>query len=131
MRCERDRSRPPVGPSSTTTHTTKTGSTKNGSGGTSPAGTGGTGTVTGTGGTGATGTTGGTGTTIDPSTGLVEGSSAANTADAPLTVPTGLAGYRSTNTTKLLAPIAVVLLLLALAGPPLLARRISRRRSRS
>ena len=127
----------PVTDSGTTTHSTKTGSGNGGSGnsgsGSGTSGGGGTETTTGTG-TGATAGTGGsavTGTTsVDPSTGLVSGSSTANTADAPLTVPTGLAGYRSNTTTKVLAPLAVVLLLLALAAPPLLARRLSRRRLR-
>jgi phosphate transport system substrate-binding protein len=82
-------------------------------------------------GTGAgTGASGGSsaGTTIDPTTGqVVATSGTANNADAPITVPTGLAGYRSNDQTKVLAPLAVLLLLLALVAPPLVARRFGRR----
>jgi phosphate transport system substrate-binding protein len=72
------------------------------------------------------------GTTIDPATGqLVSSSGATSSADAPLTVPTGLAGYRASGQTKVLAPLAVLLLLLALVAPPLVARRWGSRRSGS
>jgi ABC-type phosphate transport system substrate-binding protein len=70
------------------------------------------------------------GTTVDPTTGqLVSTAGAASSADAPLTVPTDLAGYRSNSEAKILAPLAVLLLLLALVAPPLVARRFGRRRS--
>jgi hypothetical protein len=42
-------------------------------------------------------------------------------------VPADLAAYRTQNLTGILAPLAVVLLLLALVGPPILARRLARR----
>jgi hypothetical protein len=52
----------------------------------------------------------------------------AQSADAPVTVPAGLAGYRSGHLTKILAPLAVALLALALALPPLIAYRMSSKR---
>jgi phosphate transport system substrate-binding protein len=82
-------------------------------------------------GSSAAGGSAGSGTTIDPTTGqVVASSTTANNADAPITVPTGLAGYRSSSQTKVLAPLAVLLLLLALVAPPLVARRFGRRGSR-
>jgi phosphate transport system substrate-binding protein len=77
-------------------------------------------------------TTGGTGpssggTHIDPTTGQVVANSSATTTDEAVTVPAGLAGYRSSRMTAVLAPLAVGLLLLALILPPLLARRMSAR----
>jgi ABC-type phosphate transport system substrate-binding protein len=127
-----------VTPTSPTSATPSHGGTsKNGSGGTPSGGSGtggsGTGGSTAGGSTGTGSNPGGTsGSSIDPTTGQpVSGTSTTPaTADAPLTVPTGLAGYRSSTETKVLAPLAVALLLLALAAPPLLARRLSRRRPR-
>jgi ABC-type phosphate transport system substrate-binding protein len=70
------------------------------------------------------------GTHIDPTTGqLVSNSgSSPQTADAPVTVPAGLAGYRSGHLTKILAPLAVALLALALVLPPVIAYRMSTKR---
>ena len=45
-----------------------------------------------------------------------------------MTVPAGLAGYRSSHLTAILAPLAVVLLLLALVLPPVVAYRMSVKR---
>jgi phosphate transport system substrate-binding protein len=66
-------------------------------------------------------------TKIDPTTGQAEASSADN-ADAPVTVPAGLAGYRSSHLTRLLAPLAVLLLIVALVLPPVVASRMAARR---
>jgi phosphate transport system substrate-binding protein len=102
---------------------TGTGTTTSGGKGSSTTGTGTT--TTGTGSGSSTGI-------VDPTTGQVETTGGtASAADAPLTVPTGLAGYRSSSATKVLAPLAVLLLLLALVAPPLVARRIARRRQRT
>jgi ABC-type phosphate transport system substrate-binding protein len=114
---------------------TKAGTGTSGSGSPSGAGAGSTGSAaqstTGTG-IGSGSGSGSGGTTVDPTTGqLVATSGAAGNADAPLTVPSNLAGYRSSGQTKVLAPIAVLLLLLALVAPPLVARRFGRRRSGS
>jgi phosphate transport system substrate-binding protein len=112
--------------------------TKKGSGTTGTTGSGsgtpgsGSGTGSGAGSGAGSGSAGAPGTTIDPTTGqLVSTGGAASSADAPLTVPAGLAGYRSSAQTKVLAPLAVLLLLLALVAPPLVARRWGRRRSGS
>jgi phosphate transport system substrate-binding protein len=67
-----------------------------------------------------------TGTHIDPSTGQVVADT--NTADAPVTVPAGLAGYRSSHLTLVLAPLAVILLLLAIVLPPVIAARMTANR---
>jgi ABC-type phosphate transport system substrate-binding protein len=68
-----------------------------------------------------------TGTQSNSSTGG-NNSSGAQDADAPVTVPAGLAGYRSSHLTAVLAPLAVVLLILALVLPPVVAFRMSKRR---
>jgi phosphate transport system substrate-binding protein len=68
------------------------------------------------------------GTPIDPSSSTTSGSSGAESADAPVTVPAGLAGYRSSHYTAVMAPLAVFLLILALVLPPLIAHRMSARR---
>lgn len=68
-------------------------------------------------------------TEIDPTTGqVVASTSAPSVADAPVTVPAGLAGYRSSGLTKILAPLAVLMLALALVLPPVLAYRMSAKR---
>jgi phosphate transport system substrate-binding protein len=67
------------------------------------------------------------GTQTNSSTGA-NNSSGAQDADAPVTVPAGLAGYRSSHLTAVLAPLAVVLLILALVLPPVVAFRMSKRR---
>jgi phosphate transport system substrate-binding protein len=116
---------------------TKSGTGNSGSGSPSGTGTGSGGSTssTGSGSAGGSATGSGaapTGTTVDPTTGqLVATSGTASSADAPLTVPSNLAGYRSSGQTKVLAPLAVLLLLLALVAPPLVARRFGRRRSGS
>jgi phosphate transport system substrate-binding protein len=70
-----------------------------------------------------------TGTHIDPTTGaVVADSNGGGTADEAVNVPAGLAGYRSNHLTAILAPLAVVLLILALALPPLIAYRLSAKR---
>jgi phosphate transport system substrate-binding protein len=70
-----------------------------------------------------------TGTHIDPTTGQeVSNSTGSDSADAPVTVPAGLAGYRSSHLTAILAPLAVVLLILALILPPVVAFRMSAKR---
>jgi ABC-type phosphate transport system substrate-binding protein len=70
------------------------------------------------------------GTHIDPTTGQLVSNSGSGTqsADAPVTVPAGLAGYRSGHLTKVLAPLAVLLLVIGLALPPLIAYRMSAKR---
>jgi hypothetical protein len=45
-----------------------------------------------------------------------------------VTVSAGLAGYRSSHLTEILAPLAVVLLILALVLPPVVAHRMSEKR---
>jgi hypothetical protein len=76
-----------------------------------------------------TGTTGnGTGTHVDPTTGQIVTDASGTSADAPITVPTGLAGYRSNHLTSILAPLAVVLFILAMALPPVIAYRMSGKR---
>jgi hypothetical protein len=45
-----------------------------------------------------------------------------------VTVSAGLAGYRSGGLTKVLAPLAVAVLVLALALPPLIAYRMAAKR---
>jgi phosphate transport system substrate-binding protein len=66
-------------------------------------------------------------TKIDPTTGQAEASGADN-ADEPVTVPAGLAGYRSSHLTRVLAPLAVLLLIVALVLPPVVASRMAARR---
>jgi phosphate transport system substrate-binding protein len=82
-------------------------------------------------GTGTVGTGGGTGkaaTTVDPATGLpVSTAGGTQAADQAATVPANLAGYRSSHLTAILAPLAVLLLLLALVLPPVIAVRLKRR----
>ncbi len=69
------------------------------------------------------------GTHVDPLTGqAVSNSNGSDEADAPVTVPAGLAGYRSSHLTAILAPLAVVLLILALVLPPVVAYRMSAKR---
>jgi phosphate transport system substrate-binding protein len=69
------------------------------------------------------------GTHVDPTTGqVVSAAGAPSVADAPVTVPAGLAGYRNSSLTKILAPLAVLMLVLALVLPPVLAYRMSARR---
>jgi phosphate transport system substrate-binding protein len=69
------------------------------------------------------------GTHVDPQTGqIVSNSSGTDSADAPVTVSAGLAGYRSSHLTAVLAPLAVVLLILALVLPPVVAYRMSAKR---
>jgi phosphate transport system substrate-binding protein len=86
-------------------------------------------------GSGGTGAATGNGTTpvgttsVDPTTGQIVTTGTSQTADAPVTVPAGLAGYRSSHLTAILAPLAVALLVLALVLPPVIAHRMSRRRS--
>jgi phosphate transport system substrate-binding protein len=128
----------PTGTGTTPTSSTKSGSKAgNGGGGRkstsaeggSSGGSGGSGSglppVASTGGSGIAGT----GTHTDPTTGqIVADSTSTDEADAPVTVPAGLAGYRSSHLTKILAPLAVVLLLLALVLPPVLAYRMAAKR---
>jgi phosphate transport system substrate-binding protein len=73
-----------------------------------------------------TSTTGPTGTQTDPA--IATDPNNAGGADAAVNVPSGLAGYRSNHLTAILAPLAVVLLILALALPPIIAYRISAKR---
>jgi phosphate transport system substrate-binding protein len=69
------------------------------------------------------------GTHVDPITGqTVSNTGGSDSADAPVTVPAGLAGYRSSHLTAVLAPLAVVLLILALVLPPVIAYRMSAKR---
>jgi phosphate transport system substrate-binding protein len=69
------------------------------------------------------------GTHVDPLTGqVVSNSNGSDGADAPVTVSAGLAGYRSSHLTAILAPLAVVLLILALVLPPVVAYRMSAKR---
>jgi ABC-type phosphate transport system substrate-binding protein len=81
------------------------------------------------GGTPTTGSNGNTGTGTNPLIGSdstnPNGSAAA--ADQITTVPANLAGYRSSHLTEFLAPLAVLLLLLALVLPPVIAVRLKRR----
>ncbi len=83
---------------------------------------------TGKSGTGGPGPTSTTGTRIDPATGQEVSTGGSDNADGPVTVPAGLAGYRSSHLTAVLAPLAVVLLLLALVLPPVIAYRMSAKR---
>lgn len=79
--------------------------------------------------TGKSGGTARTGTHVDPTTGqIVSNTTGADSADAPVTVPAGLAGYRSSHLTAVLAPLAVVLLIMALVLPPVVAYRMSAKR---
>ncbi len=59
---------------------------------------------------------------VDPETGAPLGDDSSGAGDA-VALPTELAAYRTDTPTGALAGVAVVLLLLALAAPPLLARR--------
>jgi phosphate transport system substrate-binding protein len=68
------------------------------------------------------------GTHTDPSTGQQVANSDSTSTDVLVTVPAGLAGYRSSHLTAILAPLAVVLLLLALVLPPVVAYRMSVKR---
>jgi phosphate transport system substrate-binding protein len=68
------------------------------------------------------------GTHTDPNTGQQVANSDSASTDVLVTVPAGLAGYRSSHLTAILAPLAVVLLLLALVLPPVVAYRMSVKR---
>ncbi|HTW21044.1 MAG TPA: substrate-binding domain-containing protein [Mycobacteriales bacterium] len=68
-------------------------------------------------------TTGGTQPTTGTTNPLVADQNGEG-ADQAVTVPAGLAGYRSSHLTAVLAPLAVALLVLALVLPPLVAHRI-------
>jgi hypothetical protein len=77
----------------------------------------------------STGPTGAATGAVDPTTGQPQGSTDTASGDA-LAVPADLAAYRTQNLNGLLAPLAVLLLLIALVGPPVLARRLATRTSR-
>ena len=59
------------------------------------------------------------------SSGNVVSSGGGLDADAPVVAPPSLAGYRSSHSTKVLAPLAVILLLVALVLPPFVAHRMA------
>jgi ABC-type phosphate transport system substrate-binding protein len=74
--------------------------------------------------------TGNRGTTsVSPLIGQSQGTSGGSqaAADQAVTVPADLAGYRSSHLTEILAPLAVLLLVLALVLPPVIAVRLRRR----
>jgi phosphate transport system substrate-binding protein len=123
-----------IGKTPTTSGTVPDSTNPSGSSATSSGGGGG-----GGGGGGSSSTSGGSGgksgassstsgTHTDPSTGQQVANSDSPTTDVLVTVPAGLAGYRSSHLTAILAPLAVVLLLLALVLPPVVAYRMSVKR---
>ncbi|MBV9487458.1 MAG: substrate-binding domain-containing protein [Frankiaceae bacterium] len=116
-------------PSSGHKHHTTTPGTNPSSPATSGSGSG-SGSGTGAGaGTGPSGTGGaGVGTQVDANGQPLATTGTGSAADAPVTVPAGLAGYRAGHLTKILAPLCVVLLILALVLPPVIAHRMSARR---